>query len=77
MNAYNHNYLQIENMRRNQMASYQKYVMMGVSTLLLPLAKKVIQKLVSKYTGGSEDDSAVEESDDFVPSSRLSNKRAG
>ena len=59
------------------MASYKKYVMMGVSTLLLPLAKKVIQKLISKYTGGSQDDFSDEESDDFVPSSRLSKKRAG
>ena len=59
------------------MASYQKYIMMGVSTLLLPFAKKVIQKLISKYTGGSEDDSADEESEDFIPASKLSNKRAG
>ncbi len=59
------------------MASYQKYVMMGVSTLLLPLAKKVLKKLISKYSGESEEDSAVEENDDFVPPSRLSNKRAG
>ena len=64
-------------MRRIQMASYQKYVMMGVSTLLLPLAKKVIQKLISKHTGGSQDDFADEESDDFIPTSRLSKKRAG
>ncbi len=57
------------------MASYQKYVMMGVSTLLLPLAKKVLQKLISKYTGGSEDDSAVEENGEFIPASRLSDRR--
>ena len=56
------------------MSSYKKYVMMGVSTLLLPFAKKVVQKLISKYTGRTEDDSADEESDDFIPASQLSNK---
>ncbi len=59
------------------MASYQKYVMMGVSTLLLPLAKKAIQKLISKYTEGSEYEAADEENDDFVTASRLSNKSVG
>jgi hypothetical protein len=64
-------------MRRNQMASYQKYIMMGVSTLLLPLAKKVLKKLVSRDTEEPQDDSDFEENDDFVPPSRVSNKRAG
>lgn len=59
------------------MASYQKYVMMGVSTLLLPLAKKVLKKLISKATGESEDDSDVEENMEFTHSSRLSDRRAG
>ena len=63
-------------MRRNQMASYQKYVMMGVSTLLLPLAKKAIQKLISKYAGESQDDFADEESGDFVSAPKMSKKRA-
>ena len=47
------------------MSSYKKYIMMGVSTLLLPLAKQVLQKLISKVTGGSEDDSDVEENGEF------------
>ena len=59
------------------MASYQKYVMMGVSTILLPLAKKVIKKLISKYSGESEEDFAVEENEDIIPGSRLSNRSAG
>lgn len=59
------------------MASYQKYVMMGVSTLLLPIAKKVIKKLITKYTGESEADFAVEENDDFTPGPRVSNRSAG
>ena len=60
------------------MSSYQKYVMMGVSTLLLPLAKRIIQTLVSKYAEGSLDGSAAgEESEDFIRASRPSEKRAG
>ena len=59
------------------MSSYQKYVMMGVSTLLLPIAKKVFQKLVSKYTGGSRDDSKVEKNEEFMRASRLSDRSAG
>ncbi|HIJ57901.1 MAG TPA: hypothetical protein HPQ03_17505 [Deltaproteobacteria bacterium] len=59
------------------MASYQKYIMMGVSTLLLPLAKKVIQKLISKATGESEDDSDFEENEEFTHSPRFSDRRAG
>ncbi|MBI4763200.1 MAG: hypothetical protein HY787_01165 [Deltaproteobacteria bacterium] len=30
------------------MSSYGKYIMMGVSSLLLPLAKIIIQKLIGK-----------------------------
>ena len=60
------------------MSSYQKYVMMGVSTLLLPLAKRIIQKLVSKYTGGSQGGSAVgQEGEDFTRAVRLAEKRTG
>ncbi len=40
------------------MASYQKYIMMGVSTVLLPLVARTIQKLMGKYTGKSQDDPA-------------------
>ena len=59
------------------MASYQKYIMMGVSTLLLPLAKKVIQKLISKATGESEDDSDFVENGDFYHRSGISDRRTG
>ena len=59
------------------MSSYQKYIMMGVSTLLLPLAKKAFQKLVSKYTGESREDSTVNKSKEFIRASRLSDRRAG
>ena len=58
------------------MSSYKKYIMMGVSTLLIPLAKKVIQKLISKSTEGSEDDSDFEENGEIISSSRLSERRA-
>jgi hypothetical protein len=44
------------------MSSYKKYIMMGVSIVLLPLAKRILKKLVSKYTKEPQDDSAVEES---------------
>ena len=59
------------------MASYQKYVMMGVSTLLLPLAMKIIKKLISKYSGESEEDSTNDGSEDFIHTSRWSDNRAG
>jgi hypothetical protein len=59
------------------MASYQKYIMMGVSTLLLPLAKKVLKELISKATGDSKDDSDFEENGDFNHGSGLSDRRAG
>ncbi len=59
------------------MSSYKKYVMMGVSTLLLPFAKRILQKLVSKYTKEPQDDSDVEENEEFIPASRPSNRRTG
>ncbi len=43
------------------MASYQKYIITGASTLLLPLAKRLFQKLVDKFTGESEDEYASED----------------
>jgi hypothetical protein len=57
------------------MYSYKKYAMMGVSTVLLPLAKRAIQKLVSKATKKSKGDSAVEESEYYVPPSRIADRR--
>ncbi len=54
------------------MSSYKKYIMMGVSIVLLPLAKRILQKLISKYTKEPQDDSAVEENGEFTRASRLS-----
>ena len=49
------------------MSSYKKYAMMGVSTLLLPLAKRAVQKMISKQTKEPEDDFPIEEErDEFV-----------
>ena len=39
------------------MASYQKYVMMGVTMILLPLGKLVLKKMMGKLTEESEQDS--------------------
>ena len=52
------------------MSNYKKYAMMGASTILLPLAKRAIKKLASKHTKKPENDSAVEEREDFVPAPR-------
>ncbi len=52
------------------MSNYEKYAMMGVSTILLPLAKRAIKKLISKYTKKPKNDSAVEEREDFIPAPR-------
>ena len=43
------------------MASYQKYVMIGVTTILLPLGKLVLQKVIHKVTEKSERGPAAEE----------------
>ena len=52
------------------MSNYKKYAMMGASTILLPLAKRAIKKLVSKHRKKPETDSAVEEREDFVSAPR-------
>ena len=52
------------------MSNYKKYAMMGVSTILLPLAKRAIKKLISKHTKKPKNDSAVEDFEDFVPAPR-------
>jgi len=43
------------------MASYKKYVLIGVTTILLPLGKLVLQKVIHKVTEKSEQDPAAEE----------------
>jgi hypothetical protein len=60
--------------RRDKMASYQKYIMMGVSTVLLPLAKRMVQRLVERFTGKLQNDSAVEETEAFDRAYGLSDK---
>ena len=52
------------------MASYQKYVMMGVTMILLPLGKLVLKKMMGKLTEESEQDSADEENGEFTPARR-------
>ena len=45
------------------MLSYKKFVMIGVTTILLPLGKLVLKKIMNKSTEESEQDSATEEND--------------
>jgi hypothetical protein len=58
------------------MASYRKYVMMGVSTILLPLAKKALSKVMRRYTEESEHNASAEENEAFTHTRRASAKRA-
>ena len=58
------------------MSNYKKYVMIGVSTILLPLAKKALKKLMSRYTEESEHDFAGEKSEEFTHLRRLYKERA-
>ncbi len=58
------------------MSSYKKYVMMGVTTILLPLGKLVLQKVMSKFTEESEQDSAAEENGELTPTERQFERRA-
>ena len=52
------------------MASYQKYVMMGVTMILIPLGKVVLKKIMGKLTEESEQDSADEENEEFTTTRR-------
>ena len=36
--------------RRKEMDNYKKYISMGISLILIPLAKRAISKLVNKQT---------------------------
>ena len=58
------------------MSSYKKYVMMGVTIILLPLGKLVLKKMMSKFTEGSEQDSAAEENEEFTSTHRPFDRRA-
>ncbi len=58
------------------MSSYKKYVMMGVTIILIPLGKVVLKKMMSKFTEGSEQDSAAEENGEFTPTQRQFERRA-
>ena len=44
------------------MASYKKYVMIGVTTILLPLGTWLLQKVTRKFTEKTEQDSDAEAS---------------
>ena len=58
------------------MSSYKKYVMMGVTIILIPLGKVVLKKLMSKLTEESEYDYAAEENEDFTSTHRPSERIA-
>jgi len=58
------------------MSSYKKYVMMGVTIILLPLGKLVLKKMMSKFTEESEQDSAAEENEELTPTERQFARRA-
>ena len=58
------------------MSSYKKYVMMGITVVLLPLGKLVLQKVMSKLPEKSEQDSAVEENEEFTTTRRQFPRRA-
>ena len=58
------------------MSSYKRYVMIGVTTILLPLGKWVLQKVMSKLTEESEQDSADEENEEFTTTRRQFASRA-
>ena len=52
------------------MSSYKKYLMMGVTAVLLPLAKLALKKMMSNYTKEADYDSVAEESKEFTPTHR-------
>ena len=49
------------------MASYKKYVIMGVTTILIPIAKMIFTKFMGKYTEASEHDASNEANEAFAP----------
>ena len=59
------------------MASYKKYIMMGVTTILIPIAKMAFTKIKSRYTQGLEHGSEDEEDEEFTLNRRPSERRAG
>lgn len=44
------------------MSSYKKYISMGVTIILLPLAKEALTKIKKKYRAKSKQNSTVEQS---------------
>ena len=56
------------------MASYNKYVMMGVTTILLPLGKMVFKKIMNKFDKAAEQDWDDEASNGFAPIHRLADR---
>ena len=57
------------------MSSYKKYVMMGVTTILLPLGKLVLNKMKGKSVEESEEDSGHGANEAFAPTNRLSDRK--
>ena len=62
--------LRSQKKRRSKMASYQKFVMMGMTTILIPLGKMVLKKVMNKLTEESEQDSASKEAEAFIDAGR-------
>lgn len=58
------------------MSNYNKYMMIGVTTILLPLGKWVLQKVMSKLTEESEQVSAAEEHEESTTTRRQFPRRA-
>lgn len=58
------------------MSSYKKYVLIGVTTILLPLGKALLQKWMSKLTEESEQNSAAEANEEFTTTRRPFGNRA-
>jgi len=63
-------------MRRYSMSNNNKYVMIGVTTILFPLGKWVLQKVMNKLTEESEQDSAAEEHVESTTAQRQFPRRA-
>ena len=48
------------------MSSYKKYLMMGVTTILLPLGKILLQKAISTSAEESREDYKLKETGEFA-----------
>ncbi len=48
-------------------SAYKKIIMMGVSTILIPLGKLVIKKIMKEVTVNPDSQSSDEEKDTLIP----------